>query len=191
LRSDLKAELERGHSRLELVESQLRTLEAEQQRSLGQWQVPEMQMITHLMGQRGIGLTGAWIMVMEFFGWRDFQNRREVDCAAGLAGTPMTAGTVSTSKACRPYIWGPLPKRFSHARGGPLLREPGAIMLALWDACKLAAMTGPLDFSTPTTCRACVDRPQFARLFRAAACTSFAASERKRALSSSPYTQSR
>jgi len=92
LGSDLKAELERECSRLELVEAQLRTLEAEQQRRLEQGQVPQMQAILHLMELRGIGRTGAWILVMEFFGWRDFRNRREVASAAGLTGTPYDSG---------------------------------------------------------------------------------------------------
>jgi transposase len=42
LGADLKAELEREYTRLELVETQLRTLEAEQQRRLEQRQVPQM-----------------------------------------------------------------------------------------------------------------------------------------------------
>jgi transposase len=88
----LKAELEREYTRLELVEAQLRTLEAEQQRRLEHWQAPQIQAIVHLMGLRGIGLTGAWILVMEFFGWRDFHNRREVASAAGLTGTPYDSG---------------------------------------------------------------------------------------------------
>lgn len=92
LGTDLKAELEREYARLDLVESQLRTLEAEQQRRLEQLQIPQMQAIVHLMGLRGVGLTGAWILVMEFFGWRDFHNRREVASAAGLTGTPYDSG---------------------------------------------------------------------------------------------------
>jgi transposase len=92
LGADLRAELEREYVRLELVESQLRTLEAEQQRRLEQRQVPQMQAIVHLMGLRGVGRTGAWILVMEFFGWRDFHNRREVASAAGLTGTPYDSG---------------------------------------------------------------------------------------------------
>ena len=88
LGSDLRIELDREYLRLEVVELQLRTLEAEQQRRLEQGQVPQMQAILHLMELRGIGRTGAWILVMEFFGWCDFCGRREVASAAGLTGTP-------------------------------------------------------------------------------------------------------
>jgi hypothetical protein len=31
-----------------------------------------------LMPLKGIGRNGAWVLVMEFFGWRDCKNRREV-----------------------------------------------------------------------------------------------------------------
>jgi len=92
LGADLKAELERECTRLELVEVQLRALEAEQQRRLEQEHSPEIAAIAHLKGLRGIGLTGAWILVMEFFSWRDFHNGREVGSAAGLTGTPYDSG---------------------------------------------------------------------------------------------------
>ena len=40
----------------------------------------------------GIGITSAWVFVMEFFGWRTFHNRREVAGLAGLTGTPYASG---------------------------------------------------------------------------------------------------
>jgi transposase len=40
----------------------------------------------------GIGITSAWVFVMEFFGWRSFHNRREVAGLAGLTGTPYASG---------------------------------------------------------------------------------------------------
>lgn len=49
---DLKAELEREYTRLELVETQPRTLEAEQQCRLEQRQAPQIQAILQLMGLR-------------------------------------------------------------------------------------------------------------------------------------------
>ncbi|MGH8594126.1 MAG: transposase [Gammaproteobacteria bacterium] len=41
---------------------------------------------------RGLGPGSAWVLVMEFFGWRGFRNRREVGAAAGLVGTPYDSG---------------------------------------------------------------------------------------------------
>jgi len=41
---------------------------------------------------RPIGPTSAWLLVMEFFGWRGFRNRREVAALAGLVRTPYNSG---------------------------------------------------------------------------------------------------
>lgn len=39
-----------------------------------------------------IGSGSAWLLAMEFFGWRAFRNRREVGALAGLTGTPYSSG---------------------------------------------------------------------------------------------------
>ncbi len=57
---------------------------------------------------RGIGDVGALILVMEFFGWREFNNRKEVAALAGLTGTPHQSGTSNKeqgiSKAGNPRV---------------------------------------------------------------------------------------
>ena len=40
----------------------------------------------------GIGTVSSWAFVMEFFGWREFRNRRDVAALAGLAPTPYDSG---------------------------------------------------------------------------------------------------
>ena len=35
---------------------------------------------------------GSWLLVMEFFGWLAFKNRREVGGIAGLIPTPYQSG---------------------------------------------------------------------------------------------------
>ncbi len=45
-----------------------------------------------LMRLKGVGPTTASILVYEFFGWRRFQNRREVAGMAGLTPTPYQSG---------------------------------------------------------------------------------------------------
>ena len=40
----------------------------------------------------GIGERSSWVFVMEFFGWRQFQNRKEVGALAGLTPTPYDSG---------------------------------------------------------------------------------------------------
>ena len=48
--------------------------------------------IRQLMKLKGIGINGAWLLVMEFFGWRAFKNRREVGGLAGFTPTPYQSG---------------------------------------------------------------------------------------------------
>lgn len=94
LGSALVAELTRMHARLALISTQLKGVEKEQRESVRQQHDGDERMtkITRLMCLRGIGLQGAWLMVMEFFGWRQFRNRREVGALAGLTGMPFNSG---------------------------------------------------------------------------------------------------
>jgi transposase len=48
--------------------------------------------IVHLMRLGAVGPASAWLLVMGFFGWRAFRNRREVAALAGLVGTPYNSG---------------------------------------------------------------------------------------------------
>jgi transposase len=48
--------------------------------------------VRRLMRLRGLGSNGAWVLVHEFFGWREFRNRREVGALAGLVPTPYSSG---------------------------------------------------------------------------------------------------
>ena len=41
---------------------------------------------------RAIGSSGSWILSHEFFGWRKFNNGREVGSLAGLTPTPYQSG---------------------------------------------------------------------------------------------------
>jgi transposase len=89
----LVGELKRMHARLTLLGTQLKALEKEQGESIRHPDEERMKKITRLMCLRGIGLQGGWLMVMEFFGWREFRNRREVGALAGLTGTPFNSGS--------------------------------------------------------------------------------------------------
>ncbi|HJQ89686.1 MAG TPA: IS110 family transposase [Propionibacteriaceae bacterium] len=46
----------------------------------------------------GIGINSAWLYVMEFFGWREFRNRREVGALAGLTPTPHQSGDLDQER---------------------------------------------------------------------------------------------
>jgi transposase len=45
-----------------------------------------------LMQLKGLGIKGAWWLVLEFFGWRAFTNRRAVGSVAGFTPTPSQSG---------------------------------------------------------------------------------------------------
>lgn len=94
LGSVLIAELSRMTARLGILAEQLKTIANEQMQGLrGRTEGTRLEKVARLMCLCGIGVQGAWILVMEFFGWRAFRNRREVGALAGLTGTPYNSGS--------------------------------------------------------------------------------------------------
>jgi transposase len=89
---ELKAELERERERLALVERQIGALEAKRRERLQSPRTEAERSIVQLMRLGAIGPASAWLLVMEFFGWRAFRNRRELAALAGLVGTPYNSG---------------------------------------------------------------------------------------------------
>ena len=89
---ELKGELEREYQRLRLVEAQGRALENTRKSRLRQADTASVQRVVQLMGLRAIGPNCAWLLVMEFFAWRGFRNRRQLGACAGLTGTPYDSG---------------------------------------------------------------------------------------------------
>ncbi len=51
-----------------------------------------MEKVRRLMELRGIGENGSWLLLMEFFGWRRFENRRQVGALSGLVPVPYRSG---------------------------------------------------------------------------------------------------
>jgi transposase len=88
----LHARIKREYGLWEFVEEQVKELEAERRSALRNSKTPSMEQVRQLMRLRGIGENSAWLYVMEFFGWRDFHNRREVGGLAGLSPTPYQSG---------------------------------------------------------------------------------------------------
>ncbi len=52
----------------------------------------DLQKIRQLQKLRAIGPNGAWVLTKEFFGWRNFKNRRQVGSLAGLTSTHYQSG---------------------------------------------------------------------------------------------------
>lgn len=89
---DLRNELIREGQRLEIVRAQIRELDNERKARLKCCERPYMAQIARLMQLKAIGLNSAWMFVMEFYGWREFKNRRQIGALAGLTGTPHDSG---------------------------------------------------------------------------------------------------
>jgi len=91
----LRAELERECQRLKLVKDQVRAIEAAHRRELADGKHP---LVDQLVRLRAIGPKGAWILVKEVFGWRQFANRRELASSLGLVPTPHASGSIEREK---------------------------------------------------------------------------------------------
>jgi transposase len=48
--------------------------------------------VWRLLHLRGVGIETAWCYGMEFFGWRQFSNRKQMGSLAGLTPTPYDSG---------------------------------------------------------------------------------------------------
>jgi transposase len=92
LPSDLKARIVREHGRLRMVEEQIYGLKKEQNQRLEVCDSASLRKIAQLMTLRGIGVRSSWKFVMEFFGWRNFKNQKEIGALSGLTPTPYDSG---------------------------------------------------------------------------------------------------
>jgi transposase len=91
----LQARLRREWGRLQVVEDQVRELEADRAQLLRTSTSPSVQMARQLMHLKGIGEYSAWLYTMEFFAWRRFRNPKELGALAGLTPTPSQSGDSS------------------------------------------------------------------------------------------------
>lgn len=89
----LRRELEREVDRLSLIRRQIKAVEVEI-KDLMKDGTPVAEKTRQLARVKGIGLVGAQVLTLEFFGWREFRNGRQVGALAGLTGTPHQSGTL-------------------------------------------------------------------------------------------------
>jgi transposase len=87
----LWAELQRECERLKVVDQQLRELEAAIAAQV-QRLIEQKGPLGALLKLRSIGVKSAWVLVHELFGWRRFNNRRELAGCVGLTPTPYDSG---------------------------------------------------------------------------------------------------
>jgi len=96
LRPGLKDRIRREWAHVVFLKEQIQALTRERQNSLRQANESEapgdIRKIRQLQSLRAIGPVGAWILTKEFFGWREFKNRRQVGSLSGLTSTPYQSG---------------------------------------------------------------------------------------------------
>jgi transposase len=89
----MKQRIQEEYDRLQLVEAQIREAKVKQAEQLhGEPNQIALEKVRRLQQLMGVGMGSSWIFVMELFGWRQFQNRREVAGAIGLTPTPYNSG---------------------------------------------------------------------------------------------------
>jgi transposase len=82
----------REFARWQLISRQIDGLERERSAKIRDDTTPQIAKVRRLLNLKGIGQNGAWLLVYEFFGWRQFKNRRELGSLAGLTPTPYDSG---------------------------------------------------------------------------------------------------
>jgi transposase len=88
----MKRRLLHEFERLQIANRQIRELCRERSRTIQRQSSPQVEQVRKLLGLRAIGVSGAWLLVQEFFGWRKFANRKQLGSLAGLTPTPYSSG---------------------------------------------------------------------------------------------------
>jgi transposase len=88
----LHQRLLREFARWQLIDRQIDDLERERSAKIRDDKMPQISRVRRLMNLKGIGQNGAWLLVYEFFGWRQFKNWRELGSLSGLTPTPYDSG---------------------------------------------------------------------------------------------------
>ena len=89
---EMQRRILREFERWQLVERQIRELEARRTKELRNDETPGVEKVRQLLTLKGIGENGAWILVREIFGWRLIRSGRELGSLAGLTATPYDSG---------------------------------------------------------------------------------------------------
>ena len=92
LPSALRTRLKRAWQQVGFLTAHIQTLEAERRALVRRREDPVIAQVRQLFTLRRIGVNSAWLYVMEFFAWRDFQTPKQVGALAGLTPTPYQSG---------------------------------------------------------------------------------------------------
>jgi transposase len=84
--------LKRAWQQVGFLTTHIQTLEAERRALWRHRTDPVIAQVRQLFTLRGIGSNSAWLYIMEFFAWRDFQTPKQIGALAGLTPTPYQSG---------------------------------------------------------------------------------------------------
>jgi transposase len=148
----LRRRLEREWEKAQFLTQQIQALLRERRKLIREGADPAMAKVLRLAHLKGVGINSAWLHTMEFFGWRKFDNGRQIGSLAGLTPTPHQSGELrrelGIDKAGNRRVrwmaiegaWAWLrfqpqsalsqwyEQRFAH--GGPRMRKIGIVALA-------------------------------------------------------------
>jgi transposase len=89
----LKDRIRREWAHVVFLVEQIQELTQERRNALKQPdESSDIRKIQQLEGLRAIGPVGSWVLTKEFFGWREFKNRRQVGSLSGLTPTHYQSG---------------------------------------------------------------------------------------------------
>lgn len=91
LSGEMVSRIKREFARLDLAKKQLKELSKYREAQV-ECSSKQGDLMKALVNLKGVGKVSAFRIVVEFFGWRNFSNRRELAQAAGLAPTPFASG---------------------------------------------------------------------------------------------------
>jgi transposase len=89
---ELQSRLLRQYQRWQQVDRQVKDMENDRRKRIRRTETPSMNKVRLLLGLRGLGLNGSWLLVFEFFAWRQFTSGKQVGGAVGLTPTPYNSG---------------------------------------------------------------------------------------------------
>ena len=102
LESGIKVRLRMEWEHLEFIKKQIEELVKERQKVLQQEEAtpenPDVEMMRRLLDFKAIGPVIAWVLVREFYGWRDFKNGRQVGSLSGLVPTHYQSGETTVEQ---------------------------------------------------------------------------------------------
>jgi transposase len=90
--ADLHRRLVREFERWQVLQRQIKDLDQERRQRIRRDETPQVDKVRELLRLWGVGLNGAWLLVYELFGWRQFDNRKQVGGCVGLTPTPYQSG---------------------------------------------------------------------------------------------------